>query len=168
MESSWRPNPCPRTGAGTVGPSLMPGRGDTLVGSSLARWPPDSSLLYSSPPPRSSRQRNLPSLGGSPVRICAGLGDVGGAVGPVHRAAAAMGRGSCPGYGTGRPAPGGVWLPGAPGAGLGVAPGHAGVGRLDARLCPSTASQPTRTLAAVPGDRNAGAGLDRWRLPDPG
>ena len=27
---------------------------------------------------------------------------------------------------------------------------------------------PGRTLAAVPGDRDAGAGLDRWRLPDPG
>src|SRR5512132_4482941 len=62
----------------------------------------------------------------------------------------------------------GVWLPGAPGAQLGVAPGPAGVGRLDDRLCPSTASEPTRTLAALPSDRDAGAGLDRRRLPDPG
>jgi peptidoglycan/LPS O-acetylase OafA/YrhL len=29
-------------------------------------------------------------------------------------------------------------------------------------------ASPTRTLAAVPSDRAAGAGLDRWRLPDPG
>ena len=32
------------------------------------------------------------------------------------------------------------FAPGAPGAQLGVAPGHAGVGRLDDRLCPSTAA----------------------------
>src|SRR5215211_1669008 len=58
---SWRPNPPPRTGAGTVRPTLIPGRGDTLVGSWPARWPPDWSLLSSSPPPRSSRPRNVPS-----------------------------------------------------------------------------------------------------------
>lgn len=32
------------------------------MGSWPARWPPDSSLLYSSSPPRSSRQRRTPSL----------------------------------------------------------------------------------------------------------
>jgi pimeloyl-ACP methyl ester carboxylesterase len=44
---SWRRNPPPRTRAGTVGPALIPGRGDTLVGLSPARWPPDWSLLSS-------------------------------------------------------------------------------------------------------------------------
>jgi hypothetical protein len=44
----WRPNPPPRTRAGTVRPILIPGGGDTLVGSSPARWPPDSSLPSSS------------------------------------------------------------------------------------------------------------------------
>ena len=42
---SWLPNPPPRTRARTVRPALIPGRGDTLVGSWPARWPPDSSLL---------------------------------------------------------------------------------------------------------------------------
>jgi hypothetical protein len=59
---SWRRNPPPRTRAGTVGPALIPGRGDTLVGSSPARWPPDWSLLSSLSPPGSSRPRNVPSL----------------------------------------------------------------------------------------------------------
>ena len=104
----------------------------------------------------------------SPLRIRPRLGDVGGALGPVHRSAAAMGRGSGTVHGTGRPAPGGIWLPGAPGAQLGVAPRHAGVGGLADRLCPSTAAEPGRTLAAVPSDRDAGAGLDRRRLPEPG
>jgi hypothetical protein len=50
----------------------------------------------------------------------------------------------------------------------GSGPGPAGLDGLDARAGPSTAAEPTRTLAAVPSDRGAGAGLDRRWLPDPG
>ena len=46
---------------------LVPGRGDTSVGSWPARWPPDSSLLSSWSPPRSSRRRRATS----PARSCA-------------------------------------------------------------------------------------------------
>jgi hypothetical protein len=159
--------PPPRTRARTVRPALIVGRGDTLVGS----WPARCHRTGRCFPPR--RRPVHPGRGGCrhrrrPVRIRPGLGDVGRALGPVHRSAAAMDRGSCPVHGPGRPAPGGVWLPGAPGARLGVAPGHAGLGRLDARPRPSTASEPEQALAALPGDRDVGAGLVGWRLPDPG
>src|SRR3954452_4758269 len=44
----------------------------------------------------------------------------------------------------------------------------AGVGDLDVRPRPSAASEPCRTLAALPGDRVVGACRDRRRLGDPG
>jgi hypothetical protein len=146
---------------------LIAGRGDTLVGSSPARWPPDWSLLSCSPSPRSSRPRNVPS----PALCCAGSPWAGrcwrcSRSGSPSSRSDGRRRRRC--SWEGGPAPGGGWRPGGPGAQLGVAPGHAGVGRLEGRLCPSTASAPGRTLAAVSRDRGAGAGLDRWRLPDPG
>ena len=57
----------------------------------------------------------------SPVRIRAGLDDVGRALGAVHRSATAMGRGSRAVHGGGRSSAGGVRLLGARGAQLGVA-----------------------------------------------
>ena len=102
----------------------------------------------------------------SPVRTGAGLGDVGRALGAVHRSAVAMGRGSCSVHGTERSPPGGVRLLGAWGPHLGVAARRAGVGDLDARPRPSAASQPEQALAALPRARGARSRLCRRRLPD--
>ena len=57
-----------------------------------------------------------------PVRIRAGLGDAGRALGAVHRPATAMGRGSRPVHGTGRSSPGGVRLLGAARCSAGCGP----------------------------------------------
>lgn len=142
--SSWlppppRPPPPPGTRARTVRPALLPGRGThwldrgRLVGHRTGRCPaPCRRPVHPG--------RGEPPHWGGPVRIRAGLGDVGRGLGAAHRSATAMGRSSCAVHGTGRSSPGGVRLLGARGAQLGVAPRPAGVGDLDDRPRPSTAS----------------------------
>ena len=100
------------------------------------------------------------------VRVRAGLGDAGCALGAVHRSAAAMGVRSCAADGRERSSPGAVRLPGADGSQLDLASRDAGVVDLDDRARSPEPSRLPRPLGAVPGDCGAGSRLGRRRLPD--
>ena len=134
-----------------------------IVAGSLAAGLLAALLLAAAPVHRTRGERHHRR---SSVRIRTGLGDVGRALGAVHRASAAMGRSTRAVHGSGWSSPDLVRHLGAGGAQLGVAARVAGAGDLDVCARPSTASWPEQAVAALPSSRGVGPCRDRRRLRD--
>ena len=130
------PSPTPENEAQQRPQGPDAGRGDTSVGSSLARYA--AGLVAAAPRRGSVHPANgVRGHRRSPMRIGAGLGDVGRALGAVHRSATTMGRGSYTAHGAERPPTRGVRLLGSRGPHLGVASRHVGVGESGCSSAPA-------------------------------